>query len=390
MWASGGDTSLATNRFSRCGNQFRIICFSMLALSMVKRPSDLGIRWERRQSAIEVHHQDERERTKEQSRIVPVAREIRQLYVPGLNQKIRTPQQAANPLQRAGRNSGLVIYLFLLSDHLPHADLWRIFFASDPANGKSGHRIFAHCTLREACLRNSAAFEMLHISLIPWVPSKYCYNVISVQWALLGAAMRRVKDHAGPLKFVFVSGTTVPIRSLSEVRKVLLKTDDSDWCFNIKHHQPYFYVQSGFGIVRHSQWVILNRQDALRSLRAASLKQGPFGWKLPRMGSNGVANFSDILLMNTARLQRGCLDEQHANFVFGMYEDKMKHLYPKSTETCRTAVFFGKNKSSHPGVFNGGEPQVGQLLRKPYSALFLRKFGENANLTEIVKRIRGF
>merc|ERR1712039_802391 len=84
-------------------------------------------------------------------------------------------------------------------------------------------------------------------------------------WQLVKVSLRsRAGDSKSVQKFVFISATTLPIQPMPRVRAALLKSDQSDICWirpsGQWHNGTVFGVE--YSIVKHSQWVVLNRRDA--------------------------------------------------------------------------------------------------------------------------------
>jgi len=295
---------------------------------------------------------------------------------------------------------GKLIFLFMLQDGLPHADLWKAFFAGAP---RSSFRAFAHCSKPEPC-RQSKAFAELGIELVRSVPSKWCSDLVSPSWQLLDTALRA--DEGGskgePQKFVLVSDSTLPVQTMSRMRQVLLKTDHSDLCISPRNEWAAVSIFGiTYSIVKHHQWAVLNREDAEAFAKAwpmsssysslwkngvLDLAAGDYKWNLPRMGPDGKANLSATIARSLIPAPGRCPDEEaFTSLIFGLHEGGTDAMWQNIIDrsVCRTYVNW--NCKNPPEVFSKMTDKLRELMRdtseKAY--LFARKFKKDASLKEL-------
>jgi len=296
-------------------------------------------------------------------------------------------------------SKGKLYFLFMLQDSLPHADIWKAFFAGAP---KGSYRAFAHCTKQDIC-RKLPTFAQLEIEVIPTTISKWCVDLVSPAWQLAQAALRSEEGEAeGPRKFVFVSDTTLPIQPISRVRQVLLKADNSDLCISPRNEWASISIfGTAYSIVKHHQWAVLNLQDAKAFVHAwerfstyssyskngdLDLKPGEYKWDVPRMGSNGRANYSEVIARSVIPAPGRCPDEEVlTSFIFGLHEYGKDAIWKAiiSQSVCRTYVNWScKNP---PEVFSKITDKLRELSQDASDSayLFARKFKKDAPLKDL-------
>eukprot|EP00927_Polykrikos_kofoidii_P058662 TRINITY_DN5331_c0_g1_i2.p1 TRINITY_DN5331_c0_g1~~TRINITY_DN5331_c0_g1_i2.p1 ORF type:complete len:683 (-),score=105.68 TRINITY_DN5331_c0_g1_i2:133-2181(-) len=160
--------------------------------------------------------------------------------------------------ERLEGTPGVVHFLFVLQNSLPHYDIWRRFFESAPAGT---WRAWAHCAegCDEQMLSQFPAFRIVETA-----PSSYCVDLVSPMAQLLRASLKDGSiPHGAMEKFVFVSSTTLPTKPYHVVHKVLTAKGESDFCLI----SPGVWAAANIGgkdyrLVKHSQWVVLNRHHA--------------------------------------------------------------------------------------------------------------------------------
>lgn len=302
-----------------------------------------------------------------------------------IHHKLRTPKTTGEYTisRNIDNNTDILIFLFLLETKLNHVALWRKFFLNGFVDGRPQHLSFAH--FAHPVTGSAASLQKLNITVVPTTLTTYCFNLLSAQWMLLGRALAATAFHRGRTMFIFVSHTTVPLRPLHQMREILFKSGKSNWCTPSPASFPWMWIRRGrdrTGLVRHSQWIILNRTDAQRSVAAGAMDQGIGKWKFPRMGWDGFANLTTISYMGR-RYIPGCMDESHINFVHGLWEKSKQDLWRGLDRSCRTWVHWDPSgNSSHPDSFQGDEPEVSKLLKSlsTNGFFFARKFNRSEKL----------
>jgi len=307
--------------------------------------------------------------------------------------------------------TGKLYFLFLLKDHLPNADVWAAFFKNSAA-GAVG--LFAHCKNMEAC-QQSSDFRALGIKLVPTVPSKWCVDLVTPTWTLVRHALQadasehegQDSSHRGPRKYIFVSDSSLPLRPLESMRRVLLKTDHSDICMTAENQWASVDVFGvTYKIVKSHQWAILNHLDAESYVRGweqlntygqyvkdgnITIPHSDYKWLVPQMGRNGRANLSATLHRKSILANGRCPDEEAlTSMVWGMYEPRQAHRWKKIFERslCRTWVNWHCKKP--PEVFSRFTDKLQELSKNTSDSayLFARKFKSKAKLEDLKRHLQ--
>jgi len=301
--------------------------------------------------------------------------------------------------------TGKLYFLFLLKDGLPHADVWAEFFKG---SSSANLGLYAHCQNSQAC-QQSGDFGSLGITLVPTVPSKWCVDLVTPTWQLLRKALQADAGAAQvPRKYVFVSDTSLPLRPLSSMRQVLFKSDNSDICMSPENEWASVDIFGvTYKIVKSHQWAVLNQMDAEAFVRGweqvnsyssfvtkEKLTIGPsdYKWVVPRMGSNGRANFSATIHRSLIPAPGRCPDEEVlTTLIFGLHEPRQARRWKKIAESshCRTYVNWGC--PNPPEVFTRVTDKLLQLSKDPADSayLFARKFNAKAKLEDLKALLKG-
>eukprot|EP00928_Gymnodinium_smaydae_P010671 TRINITY_DN14022_c0_g3_i1.p1 TRINITY_DN14022_c0_g3~~TRINITY_DN14022_c0_g3_i1.p1 ORF type:complete len:314 (+),score=23.07 TRINITY_DN14022_c0_g3_i1:407-1348(+) len=124
--------------------------------------------------------------------------------------------------------------------------------------------VFVHCSDSEGCLRNRVSNELPTLTQVPTTPTWYCHDLVTAMTALLRGAL--VANSAGPIvreKFVFVSESTLPAKPFVNMCSTLMEDDDSDFCVFPSNQWGTARIDGHqVDLVKHHQWVVLNRQHA--------------------------------------------------------------------------------------------------------------------------------
>jgi hypothetical protein len=133
-------------------------------------------------------------------------------------------------------------------------DLWAAFFEG----WGSRYKAYIHCTSYHTCASNLVVGgNRIGVVQVPTVSTIYCTNLVSAMDKLLEVAVPQ-SSFAGD-KFIFVSESTLPVKPFASVYATLTKDVSSDFCVAPSGAWPR---GAGFYIVKHSQWVVLNREHA--------------------------------------------------------------------------------------------------------------------------------
>lgn len=149
-------------------------------------------------------------------------------------------------------------FLFLTRAGLERLDLWEAFFLG----WRGKYRAYMHCTDHVTC-RSQLAFgsNKIGIMQVATVPTIYCKDLVSAMHRLVVAALPSSPGSASAIndKFIFVSETTLPVKPFPYIYASLTRNRASDFCVAPSSKWPQGF---NFHIVKHSQWVVLNREHA--------------------------------------------------------------------------------------------------------------------------------
>lgn len=170
------------------------------------------------------------------------------------------PGPSVQPPENQQRR-GILHFLFMLSNGLPHQEIWRRFFEDAP---RGSYSVWAHCAGSCNMQFLLEALPLLHV--VPTVQSAYCADLVTPMTQLLKNALANSPDTPGYIqKFLFVSDTTLPIKPFHRIYDYFTADDTSDMCFVNPHTWASLRVhgQSVY-VVKHSQWAALNREHAAK------------------------------------------------------------------------------------------------------------------------------
>jgi len=321
----------------------------------------------------------------------------------------------------------VIHFLFLVKGSLPHADLWRQFFEKAPRNS---WRAWLHCADPIACEQNNVISELAQLQQVDTAASSYCTDLVSPSIELFRRALAAKSAGPGAIeKFVLVSDSTLPVKSFNVIYHTLTADDNSDLCIAPMKEWRWAHVDGQkVWLVKHSQWVILNREHAQTLVNEwiPPLKWDTFlgWWFVPLKGGPWANRLRRVLAYRFIGHPGGewaCTDEQ-AVFakVFGALVPnsegeqsfpklgKIAHTGPQTKNAqgrCRTFVVFRDTESlgnlthkilramqkdparkthidgpSHPMALEHlGTPSLQALRESPF--LFARKFVANKGLS---------
>jgi len=220
-------------------------------------------------------------------------------------------------LKVAKKEDAKVFFLFMVNDKLPNPEIWEAYFhGADPAK----YRVLLHCRNQGDC---QGADEVASISALKKVdtqPSSYCRDLVTPMNELLRRGLEDPEVNEND-KFVFVSGDSVPVKKFEHAHADLMKNQGSSFC--TLPTQRWLKEKSGTA-VKHSQWIVLTRAHAEKSVKLADSQGIPALWK----EGEAVPN---------------CLDEfWHFNAVYG--------TIPHGKELADLADFRGDSVANMKGV----------------------------------------
>lgn len=149
--------------------------------------------------------------------------------------------------------------------------IWNEFFSK--AKKGVDYEAYLHCSEPLLCKKAKLdrTFEM-----VKTVPSAWCQDLVSPMNALLAAALG---NHTGRVtdsghendKFIFLSGSTVPLKSFSFVQRKLTVTDGHKSNFCVQEWPKWALYEGEHVLPKTSQWMILSRTHALNAMAIAKV-----------------------------------------------------------------------------------------------------------------------
>ena len=302
---------------------------------------------------------------------------------------------AASPTQlrkserrTAGRVLPRLALLFLITDRIEHEALWfELLSRAGRATGAAPPLVLVHAALpaEELRLRGTMAPFFLQRLLPMPVPTRWG-DLMGAMRALLRAALAVNEDETYRTeRFVFVSGSTVPLKSIDHISAELLperganaigNTCSSMFCFAPARDWPSPVVPKAH------QWSVLGRKHAAL-LASAPDSMGVVGWL--------QAWVSNLLLRKMARRT---FQSDEIAFTSELWR---RGLQDEVVHGCATFVWWGERSwfgrapallslsrmthiGSHPATFLQ-VPYEGlrELVRSEF--LFARKFTHNTTVT---------
>lgn len=334
---------------------------------------------------------------------------------------------------------GRVFLLFMAIDGIVHDRHWLAFLEGVDSNK---YRVLLHCKQRDSCDSKMASFRPVGLSIVETVESSYCHDLVSPMVQLLRHALQESVSPSD--KFVFLSDSTLPVQPFSEVYKSLMAHESSDICVMPWRSWMDMVVRDqkrplrGWKavLVKHSQWVVLNRDHAQTLVsKWYDISRGE-QWAIPVWQSSptsaNVGNSQIVAALPTqskiGKSGRVCTDEwaifaalygaiipndQSQVPVPGLDlagSDQLKLYLEGLQGTCRTFVYWGiqghndpnvvqslqgdgnllscypQCTGTHPAEFYSISDSAAVALRKS-GFLFARKFAYNAMSLDTFKRI---
>lgn len=191
-------------------------------------------------------------------------------------------------------------------------------------------RAYVHCQDYKHC-RDTGLFKVLpNLRPIPTQPTWYCHDLVTAMTRLLKASLAMSEESTPPNareKFVFISESTLPLKNFSQVHAALGENDDSDFCIFPMDQWASTEIQGrSLYLVKHHQWVVLNREHAEKMVDNWQPVEANGRWKVPLTGKQWPkgAHFTPYNFKRAAT-SNWCTDEW-AFFatIFGAFEPGKK------------------------------------------------------------------
>lgn len=175
--------------------------------------------------------------------------------------------------------AGVVHFLFLLNNDLPHAAHWRKFFSNAP---QGSWKVLVHCQDPAGCQMNGVFSNNPDYIQVATTPTWYCHDLVTAMSHLLASALElRAANWGEREKFVFLSESTLPIKPFAEIHGTLLLDDDSDICLFPSNQWGSANVDGSFvKLLKHHQWVVLSRPHAELFVKAWVSVNAQSQWRI--------------------------------------------------------------------------------------------------------------
>lgn len=202
--------------------------------------------------------------------------------LPGAPTVRKAPVVHTGNTSAAAWGAGVVHFLFLVNDDLPHADIWRAFFANAPSGS---WKVLIHCKDSAGCARNAVFSKSPGFAQVPTTPTWYCHDLVTAMASLASTALtfNAATSLVGSReKFVFLSESALPIKPFVEVHSELLRDDSSDFCLFPSNQWASASVDGSFvKLLKHHQWVVLSRAHAEQFTQNWTPVNSLSQWKIP-------------------------------------------------------------------------------------------------------------
>ena len=234
-------------------------------------------------------------------------------------------------------------FLFLTIGDIYHEPTWVNFFASH----EDFYTLYVHS---KHSLSKTSFFKESEIP--DKIPTSWA-NTMRAQVALLREALKNPANE----KFVFVSESTIPLRSFKEVYETLMSTPNSLFKYYRNTFARSFGPLSSDMILKNAQWVVLNRKHAQL-----------------------MADDTELLKLMTHEPH----DQEHYPSTFLAHHDLLSEVTKKDTTL---AIWTGENGNAHPHSFFdlNKDPHASKLFKalenKRY--LFARKIEKKCDLSPL-------
>jgi len=147
-----------------------------------------------------------------------------------------------------------------------HVEVWNEFFSEAPPGYAT---VWVHCSSDDCDLKR-VQDAIPRARFVQQAPSQRCLDLVTPQAKLVRVALKytrtaraHLQHREFPEKFLFLSGSDLPVKPFSEIYRTLLENNDSDFCLqSIRRWQSTIVENRSLSLVKHNQWVVLNRPNA--------------------------------------------------------------------------------------------------------------------------------
>jgi len=285
-----------------------------------------------------------------------------------------------------------IYFLFMLMNCLHNIEIWKRFFAEAPSGA---WRAWVHCKNLVSC-RDSGLFQELpEFKVVDQVPSIRCKDLVSVEAQLLKAALQEsVASNSVIQKFVLLSESALPVKPFSAIYEALTRHWESDFCFSRSEFWPAINInpknmerisrrsnkKTLTLLPKHSQFFVLNRDDAKTFCREFVAVDSGGNWPLPLKSRRWTTRYHYI---NTSGIQRffdtskvyylPCADEIqvfatiYGSFDFGDFGDNVhtKTCPLNRSVTCKDINSLRRQSRCHTLSVGGLSVMVKAIRRDP-------------------------
>merc|ERR1719313_1379766 len=105
-----------------------------------------------------------------------------QSAVPPVPKAFLGTERRVNSSDGASKGRGVVHFLFMVNNALPHASIWEMFFADAP---KEEYRAFVHCQDTNGCKKSGLLKALPNLQIVKTVPSWYCHDLVTAMVGML-------------------------------------------------------------------------------------------------------------------------------------------------------------------------------------------------------------
>jgi len=147
-----------------------------------------------------------------------------------------------------------------------HVEVWNEFFSEAPPGYAT---VWVHCSSDDCDLKR-VQDAIPRARFVQQAPSQRCLDLVTPQAKLVRVALKytrtaraHLQHREFPEKFLFLSGSDLPVKPFSEIYRTLLENNDSDFCLqSIRRWQSTIVENRSLSLVKHNQWAVLNRPHA--------------------------------------------------------------------------------------------------------------------------------
>lgn len=191
----------------------------------------------------------------------------------------------------------------MLQGKLRFGRIWRAFFAAAPPGS---YNLWIHCA-KQDCDGNHPQLEVPGSVIVQHAPSMRCFDLVTPLRSLAKTALESGVHKDVLEKFIVVSDTSLPVKPFPYTFRQLTSRPESDYClhstsgarwpsvkmrYSRRRRRTSLYIEKGEGqeffLVKHQQFVVLNRKDAQALVDLWDIPEDPTKitktWKAPLVG----------------------------------------------------------------------------------------------------------